>query len=56
MVRLHEDHTDDVLKLADRMERELADMKNKAGMLQTKPAPGASTRDVSPPLDQEPLE
>ena len=41
---------------ADRLEREVTDMKTKAGMLQTKPAPGTSARDVSPPLDQEPLE
>ena len=44
----------------DRLEREVADMKAKAAMLQTKPAaPGhsepapASLRDVAPPVDRE---
>ena len=41
---------------ADRLEREMADMKSKAEMLQTKPAPSSGARDASPSLDQEPLE
>src|SRR4051794_13260306 len=40
----------------DRLEREMADMKSKAGMLQTKPGTATAAPIPSSPPDQKPLE